>query len=110
MRELTFKIIASPDVPSPDALIQAQSNIHAYLASASREDSMYASARDLSVVSWATELQTAIDKTLSVIPKLAAEKTDEATATKDKLEELLPRLQEAIKRAWEGNEDVFGIE
>jgi cohesin loading factor subunit SCC2 len=97
-------------VPTPDALIRAQSNIHAYLASASRDDSMFASARDLSLVSWATELHSAIDKTASVIPKLAAEKTDEATATKERLESLLPRLRDALKGAWEGDADVFGIE
>ena len=71
---------------------------------------MFASARDLSIVSWATELQGAIEKTQSVLPKLQAEKTEDALAVKDRLENLLPFLSEALRKAWEGNEDVFGIE
>lgn len=71
---------------------------------------MFASARDLSLVSWATELQGAIDKTQSVLPKLFTEKTEESVAIKDRLEALLPVLTDALGKAWEGNEDVFGIE
>lgn len=71
---------------------------------------MFASARGLSIVTWATELQSAIEKTASVIPKLAAEKTEESLAAKEQLEGLLPMLQEALAKVWDGKEDVFGIE
>jgi hypothetical protein len=71
---------------------------------------MFASARDLSIVTWATELQSAIETTASVIPKLAAEKTEESLAAKEQLEGLLPMLQEALAKVWDGKEDVFGIE
>lgn len=70
---------------------------------------MFSSARDLSLVGWASEIHAALDKAQSVVIKLGEEKTEEAQAEKEQLERLIPVLQEAIGKAWSGEENVFEI-
>lgn len=71
---------------------------------------MFASAEDLSRILWTQELQSAIDRTGSVIVKLAAEKTEEALEMKEKLEALNVVLRDATEKvSQESEKDVFGI-
>lgn len=83
--------------------------VHSYLGVASREDGMFASARDLSLVNWATEIHAAVDKAQSVLVRLAEEKSEEAIEEREQLQVLVPALQEALASAWSGEENIFGI-
>lgn len=69
---------------------------------------MYASADDLSSILWAQELQAAIDRSGSVVAKLAAERTDEALKVKVELEAVNVAFRAAADTMWLDEDDIFG--
>lgn len=102
-------MISSADVTSFTPLSDAHKAVHAFLSGSSREDSMFASADDLSTILWMQELQAAIDGSISVIAKLAAEKDEEAQMTREKLIAVNGALRDAADKLWKGDENVFGV-
>lgn len=102
-------MISSADVTSFTPLLNAHRAVHTFLSASSREDSMFASADDLSTILWTQELQAAIDRSGSVIAKLAAEKDEEAQMTREKLVAVHEALKGAAEKLWKGDEDVFGV-
>lgn len=89
-------------------MLDARTSIKSFLASSARDETMLASANELSTILWAQELNAAIEKGESVVEKMSKEKTEEAMEAREKLNDLLGQLKEARSKVWEDEENVFG--
>lgn len=101
-------MISTAETAALRCLKDSHAVVHAFLSASKREDGMYSSAIDLSTILWAQEVHAGIDRSQSVVAKLANEKDEEAEKTRAKLSEVHRELCTLADKLWSVDEDVFG--
>ncbi|KAK4684433.1 cohesin loading factor subunit SCC2, partial [Tremellales sp. Uapishka_1] len=99
------EVISSTDVTGAQTLVQAHSTIRSYLVKSSRDDGMFSSAREMTSVIWAQELQVAVKKITSVLDRLGKEEKQEEA--KENCQMISKMLKSALNNVWNGDEGLF---
>ncbi|ORY23265.1 hypothetical protein BCR39DRAFT_549569 [Naematelia encephala] len=102
-------IISHPDPDMLSALLRAHATIRSYLAASARSDAMFSGSLEISSILWAQELQQGIKKAVSIIDRLSAERSEEAQATREKLQVICQQLRSALQGVFAIDDGLFEV-